>query len=93
METIVQSPRGLGLALRDARKGRGLTQVQLARRAAVAQPTLSNVERGTRRVTLPVLLRILSVLQLDLVIQDRPVGTEPDPWDDRDDGDDGETRR
>jgi len=80
--TIIQSPRGLGLTLRDARKGRGLTQIQLARRAAVGQPTLSNIERGAKRVTLPVLLRILSALQLDLVIRNRPAGTTSDPWDD-----------
>ena len=71
MQTLVQSPSALGRAVRDARRLAGLTQQQLARLAGVAQPTVSNMERGASRVSLDTLLRILAALKLELILQSR----------------------
>jgi transcriptional regulator with XRE-family HTH domain len=61
----------LGRALRDARREHGLTQRQLATLSGVAQPTISNIERGVSSVSLDTLLRILAALRLELVLQPR----------------------
>ena len=71
MRTLVQSQKALGRAVRDARRRQGLTQRNVAEKAGIGQPTVSNVERGTQSVTLDTLLRILSTLRLELIIQDR----------------------
>lgn len=71
MRTLVQSPRALGRALRDARRRQGLTQQKVAEMAGIGQPTVSNVERGTLSVTLSTLLRILATVRLELIVQDR----------------------
>ena len=71
MRTLVQSPAALGRAVRDARRDQHLTQVELAKRAGIAQPTVSNVERGASSVSIETLLRILAVLKLELLLQTR----------------------
>ena len=71
MKTLVQSSSALGRALRDARRLKSLTQQQLADLAGVAQPTVSNLERGMSRVSLKTILRILAALKLELILQSR----------------------
>ena len=66
--------------MRDARRLESLTQQQLARLAGVAQPTVSNMERGTSRVSLDTLLRILAALKLELILQDRESRGLAAPW-------------
>lgn len=56
----------VGLNLQNARKERGLSQEELAHRAAVHQTYLSGVERGKRNPTIVVLQRIAAVLNLDI---------------------------
>lgn len=55
----------IGLRLRHARKLRGLTQVELAKKAAVTQASISDLERGKSRsfrgVTLIAVARVLNV--------------------------------
>lgn len=80
MPTLVQSSEALGRALRDARRRKGLTQRDVARSARIGQPTVSNVERGVLSVSLSTLLRILAVLDLELLVQDRPEGAILPPW-------------
>lgn len=48
--------------------------MEVADAAGVGQPTLSNVERGVTSVSLSTLLRILSALGLELVLQQREEG-------------------
>ena len=74
MDSLVQSPLTLGRALRDTRRRRGLSQMQVADAAGVGQPTISSVERGITSVSLSTLLRILSALGLELVLQERVPG-------------------
>ena len=55
----------VGLNVQRARRERGLSQEELAHRAAVHQTYLSGVERGTRNPTIVVLDRIARALDLD----------------------------
>lgn len=80
MERLVQSASALGRALRDARRRRGLTQQELARRAGVAQPTVSNIERAVSPASLDTLLRLFAALRLELVLKDREGPAASSPW-------------
>lgn len=55
----------VGLNVQQARRERGLSQEELAHRAAVHQTYLSGVERGTRNPTVMVLDKIARALDLD----------------------------
>ena len=55
----------VGLNVQQARRERGLSQEELAHRAAVHQTYLSGVERGTRNPTVMVLDKIARALGLD----------------------------
>lgn len=56
----------VGLNVQGARRQRGLSQEELADRAAVHQTYLSGVERGKRNPTIVVLEKIASALDLDI---------------------------
>ena len=62
--TIVTSTSVLGRSIRDARRGQGLTQAELAARAGVTQATISNIERDVSPPSLDTILRLLAVLRL-----------------------------
>jgi transcriptional regulator with XRE-family HTH domain len=57
----------IGSRLRGLRKNRGLTQAELARQIGIQQSDLSRMEKGTYRVSLDNLFKILAVFDLDLV--------------------------
>lgn len=77
---VVRSPEVLGGAIRDARRALGWTQAQLAEKAQMRQPMVSNIERGVGPMPLPTLLKLLSVLQLDVVVMGRDRAKPPAPW-------------
>ncbi|HEX6291904.1 MAG TPA: helix-turn-helix transcriptional regulator [Herpetosiphonaceae bacterium] len=52
----------IGAALRDARMARGVTQEELARAFGVDRVTIARYERGTRTISAPALLQMLSFL-------------------------------
>jgi transcriptional regulator with XRE-family HTH domain len=56
----------IGSRLRELRKNRGLTQAELARQIGIQQSDLSRMEKGTYRVSLDNLFKILAVFDLDL---------------------------
>lgn len=71
--------RELGARLAQARKDRGLTQVQLAEQLGVAQQTLAHYEVGRARVAadlLPVLADILDV-SIDELLTGQAPGRRP----------------
>ena len=76
MPNPIPSASVLGRALRDARRRQGWTQAELAERAGVSQPTVSNTERGVSDASLSTLLRLASILGLELVLRER---ASPDP--------------
>jgi transcriptional regulator with XRE-family HTH domain len=54
--------REVGLRLQRARKARGLTQEELARRIGLPRPSYANIESGRQRVPLDVVWRAAIVL-------------------------------
>lgn len=61
----------LGHLLQGYRKANGLTQGQLAQRLGISQERLSVLELNPGRITVDRLLRLLGVLGLELIIQEK----------------------
>ncbi len=70
MENIARTPLQLANWIRERRRKLGLSQVQLAAKIGVRQRTLSDIENA-RSARLDTLLRILAVLDLELVVRER----------------------
>jgi HTH-type transcriptional regulator/antitoxin HipB len=68
----VQTTRAFGAEVRRARKDAGLSQAELAARAGVGRPWLSELENGKRTVELGRVLLVLSVLGLAVSIVPEP---------------------
>jgi ribosome-binding protein aMBF1 (putative translation factor) len=62
----------IGQAIRERRLALGLTQAELAERAGMTQPALSRLEAGGVVPTIPLLERISSALEADLVVEIAP---------------------
>jgi ribosome-binding protein aMBF1 (putative translation factor) len=62
----------LGRAVRERRLALRLSQVELAARASMTQPTLSRLEAGGVIPTIPLLDRISAALDADLIIEIAP---------------------
>ena len=59
-------------AVRERRLALGLSQTELASRAGMTQPALSRLEAGGVIPTIPLLERISSALDADLIVQISP---------------------
>lgn len=69
----VWSPARVGAAIRAARKRRGLSASELARRSAVSQSFLSQVEAGQSDISVGRLIRVAQALQVELTdLLERP---------------------
>lgn len=76
-ETVEESPAyteagqafALGQAVYDRRSDLGLSQSQLARRADMTQPQISNIESGDSVPTLPLFTRLAKALESSLSIE------------------------
>jgi ribosome-binding protein aMBF1 (putative translation factor) len=62
----------IGQAVRDRRLELGLSQVELATRACMTQPALSRLEAGGVIPTIPLLDRISTALNADLIVKIAP---------------------
>jgi ribosome-binding protein aMBF1 (putative translation factor) len=62
----------IGQAVRERRLALGLSQVELAARAGMTQPALSRLEAGGVIPTIPLLDRISTALDSDLIVQIAP---------------------
>ena len=74
--------REVGLRLQRARKERGITQQELAKRIGLPRPSYANIESGRQRVPLDVVWRAAVVLDLSiatLVPEPLPGRTEAAP--------------
>lgn len=76
MLTIMSSSRifaskDLGQAIKAARAQRGLTQIELAQHANVSRGVVQKLEEGRGTVALDNALKLLNILSLDLVVQQR----------------------
>jgi HTH-type transcriptional regulator/antitoxin HipB len=70
MEIIARTPAQLANSIRVRRRKLGLSQEELAQKIGVRQRTLSDIENA-RSARLDTLLRILAVLDLELVVRER----------------------
>lgn len=63
------------------RKQSGLTQAELAYRLGITQQALSKLERNAETMSIGRLLKLMSVLNVELVLRDgdnRPLASPPD---------------
>jgi transcriptional regulator with XRE-family HTH domain len=60
------SAHDTGMRIREIRKARGLSQVQLAEMAGVEQPTISRIEKGEDGVTLRLLRQTAAALGVSI---------------------------
>lgn len=60
----IRTPRELGAFVRDARKGRGMTQAQLADRARVSRTWVVDLEAGKRTLEIGLVMSVLEILEL-----------------------------
>ncbi len=77
MEIILRTPRQLSNTIRARRRKLGLSQEQLATKIGVRQGTLSDIENA-RSARLDTLLRILAVLDLELLVRERTKSSADD---------------
>ena len=77
MPYAIQTPAQLGKVLQAERKTRGLNQLQAAESVGLLPKTVSRLERNPDTATIDSLFKLLSALQLELVVQpkDRPPTT------------------
>jgi ribosome-binding protein aMBF1 (putative translation factor) len=62
----------IGQAVRERRLALGLSQTELASRAGMSQPALSRLEAGGVVPTIPLLERISTALDADLIVELAP---------------------
>jgi len=78
-ESFISSNTALGAVIRAGRKRLRLSQEELGAPIGVHQTTISAIENGSSNVRLDTLLRILSVLELELIVQEKKKAVcEPD---------------
>lgn len=83
MQKKIISPESLGFALREERKKKGLNQTELGIPVGVDQTTVSKVEQGKPGTRLDTLFRLLSALDLELILQPKDVSsstTSKEDW-------------
>jgi UDP-N-acetylglucosamine 1-carboxyvinyltransferase len=61
------APAAIGLLVRDARRHRGLTQLQLAERLGTSQSAIARIEQGGQNLTLELLGRLSAALDSELI--------------------------
>lgn len=71
MNQIVFSPKSLGSALKRQRKAKQLNQKEVGIHFHLDQTTISSIENGAAGTRIETLFRLLSALQLEMII--RPI--------------------
>ena len=71
MKYPVHTPRQLGQVLKGQRKSQHLTQAEAARSVGLLPKTVSKLELDPDTATLESLFKLLSALQLELVVRSK----------------------
>jgi HTH-type transcriptional regulator / antitoxin HipB len=74
MDVVARTPAQLGAALKSARMRRGLTQTDAASSVGLKPKTVSSLENLGAKTTVDTLYKLLSALDLELVIRDKDRG-------------------
>ncbi|HIJ23716.1 MAG: helix-turn-helix transcriptional regulator [Gammaproteobacteria bacterium] len=70
----IRSKQELGILLRNKRKEMGFKQKELAIKASVRQPLISDIENGETNVKFDTIIKVLAALDLDLTVIRRQKG-------------------
>ena len=76
----IKTPKQLGAVLRGYRTSQKLSQQDVGLRAALPQPIISNIESNSSRIALSRLLKVLAVLDLELVIRPKSKKNTSSEW-------------
>lgn len=71
MDYLIRTPAQLGDALKARRLTKELTQQEAARRVGLLPKTISALESAPERSTVESFLKLLSALELELVLRER----------------------
>jgi HTH-type transcriptional regulator/antitoxin HipB len=71
MEYTITTPPQLGRVLEGCRKQQGVTQSQLGAKVGLLQKAISAFETDPSRTSVARLFRLLSALELELVLRDK----------------------
>jgi len=71
MDYPIRTPAQLGQVVKGLRKAHGLTQAAVAERMGSLQGKVSALEAGPGKASVERLFRLLSVLELELVLRER----------------------
>ena len=83
MDYLARTPKQLGQILRGYRKQKRLSQKETGDRVGLLPKTISGLEIEPGRASLESLFKLLSALDLELVVQDkagRQESTRPREW-------------
>jgi len=78
MHHIARSSKSLGHSLKLIRIENDLTQDELAKRLNTSQKTISRIENGGLGVVFNLVFRLLSILNYEVEIRPRKVGSAQD---------------
>ena len=80
MNTAAYTPRQLGQVLRGHRKSRQLTQKETADVVGLLPKTVSRLELATGSASIKSLFKLLSALQLEVVVRSKPQESPSSEW-------------
>jgi len=72
MDSLILTPKQLASALKNRRKELNLTQVETASRVGLLPKTISALESSPERCSLESLLKLISVLDLEISLKSKP---------------------
>ena len=73
MEQLITTTRQLGIVLRGYRKSKRFTQITAAERVGLQPKTISLLELSAGRSSVESLFKLLSSLDLELVLRPKPL--------------------
>jgi HTH-type transcriptional regulator/antitoxin HipB len=76
----VKTPQQLGAVLQGCRKTHQLTQAQVGERIGLAQKEISKLEMNPATTSLARVFKVLSALELEIVVRERGVAGNPSEW-------------
>ena len=80
MNYTAHTPKQLGQVLRGQRKSQRLTQKEAAQVVGLLPKTISKLELTTETATIESLFKLLSALQLELVVRSRTQKSQTKEW-------------
>ncbi|AXQ27484.1 helix-turn-helix domain-containing protein [Solimonas sp. K1W22B-7] len=75
MDYVARTPEQLGQLLRSCRAQRGITQSLAGAKVGLKQSTVSGIELDASRSSVETLYKLLSSLDLELVLRDKQART------------------